>query len=121
MYKPITPHERIKAVLSYSGLTQKRFAEKIGISQGYLSQMLLGKRTLSYETCLNIAKQFPINAHWLVIGEGEMLLSQTSMVEEPSSEYKKSISLTDLPKVIDKLLSDVTVLTNRLQRLEASK
>ena len=50
-------------------LSQKEFAEKIGITQGALSQLEAGKSTLSLQTIVNISQVFAIDCNWLILGD----------------------------------------------------
>jgi transcriptional regulator with XRE-family HTH domain len=63
--------ERISFVLKNSKLNQTQFAEKIGISQQYLSQMCNGKKTPSDRTIGDIAREFNCNEVWLQTGKGD--------------------------------------------------
>lgn len=46
-------------------LTQQAFAEEIGISAGYLSQLMNGRRSASPETTRMIAKETQLSFHQL--------------------------------------------------------
>lgn len=69
--KPInSTAQRISKLRNQLGLSQKEFAEKIGITQGAMSQLESGKSTLSLQTIFNINQAFGIDCNWLVLGEG---------------------------------------------------
>lgn len=58
---------------------QSEFSEIIGISTGYMSQLLSGNRDVSKKIVNKIHDKFPvINPAWLLTGEGEMLKTNTS-------------------------------------------
>jgi|GEM_PF-6475322 len=77
---------RIKQVREQSGLTQKRFAEQIGISRSFLSEIEAGKVKPSVETLIGIVSLFQIDAHWLLAGaSGENRID--SVAAESSSGY----------------------------------
>lgn len=66
-------HERIKKVRALSGLTQTKFAEKVGIKQNTVAQLESGLRNPSTQLILSIAREFGISRHWLETGEGDMI------------------------------------------------
>ena len=49
--------------------TQQQFAERIGISQKYVSDMELGKVEVGAEILLRIARAFGKTMEWLLTGE----------------------------------------------------
>jgi transcriptional regulator with XRE-family HTH domain len=51
-------------------MTQAEFAERIGISQNYLSTMERGKVEIGAEILLWISRQFGKSVEWLLTGEG---------------------------------------------------
>ena len=63
--------ERITFVQKNSKLNQTKFAERIGISQQYLSQICNGKKIPSDRTISDICREFGCNEVWLRTGEGE--------------------------------------------------
>jgi len=50
-------------------MTQQEFAERIGISQTYLSDMEHGKFDVGAEILLRIAREFDKSMEWLLTGE----------------------------------------------------
>jgi len=69
-------NERIKTVVSKSGLTKTAFAERLNITQAYVSALCLGKKTPSDRTIIDICREFNVNETWLRTGEGEMFVQQ---------------------------------------------
>jgi len=51
-------------------MTQEEFAERIGISQNYLSTMEQGKVEIGVEALLRISREFAKSVGWLLTGEG---------------------------------------------------
>lgn len=73
-----TINERIAEVVETSGLKKTVFAEKLGISQPYLSQLCSGHekaRNPSDRTISDICRVFGVSETWLRTGEGEMRLN----------------------------------------------
>ena len=50
-------------------MTQEEFAERIGISQNYLSVMERGKVEIGAEILLRISREFVKSVEWLMTGE----------------------------------------------------
>lgn len=65
---------RIKKIIESTGLSERAFAEIIGVKQNTLNQQLKGERGLSLETISKILISYKdISAEWLLRGEGEMI------------------------------------------------
>ena len=63
---------RIKAARRAKGLTQKEFAESLGIVQGFLSGIETGKKTPSDTLLIALCHHYRINEEWLFTGAGDM-------------------------------------------------
>lgn len=63
---------RIKFLRKNSGLTQEKFAERIGLKQNSIALIESGKRNISDQTILSICREFGVREEWLRTGEGEM-------------------------------------------------
>jgi transcriptional regulator with XRE-family HTH domain len=50
-------------------ITQKEFARRIGVSQGYLSAIERGKKEIGAEILLKISREFGTSLEWLLTGE----------------------------------------------------
>ena len=69
--------DRIKLVLSKTGLTGEKFGARIGVSQGLVSQMCTGRTAPSDRTIADICREFNVNEVWLRTGEGEPFQKET--------------------------------------------
>ncbi|MFN8923819.1 MAG: XRE family transcriptional regulator, partial [Sphingobacteriia bacterium] len=69
-------NERLKYLLQQLALTQKEFADRLGISQGAISQLISGRTALSFDTLQKIGEQYRVNLNWLVSGQGEAFARQ---------------------------------------------
>ena len=72
-----TPHgdsigKRIKAARLAKGLTQRKFAEALGIVQGFLSGIEGGKKAPSDTLLIALCHHYRLNEAWLFTGTGEM-------------------------------------------------
>jgi transcriptional regulator with XRE-family HTH domain len=63
--------ERLKEVFIRSGLSARKFSEKLGISEGQLSNILRGKRKPSRDVLDRLADHFDVDLNWLLRGETE--------------------------------------------------
>lgn len=83
-----TVKERIISFIKYYSLSQKKFEELLGLSNGYVNNIRKG---ISDNVLFKICDRFPtLNRDWLLYGEGEMLNNE-AVVEEVLPE----ISYTD--------------------------
>lgn len=65
--------ERIRHIINYYGLTAHALEQKLSVSQGTISKVLLGKISPKTETIQKILALFPnISPGWLLLGEGEI-------------------------------------------------
>lgn len=83
---------RIKKVRTDYGLTQKEFAESLGISAAAVCRLETGQNNPSEQTVKAICREYGIDEHWLRTGEGS---------EEPELTRK-----TELARWIGRALKD---------------
>ncbi len=62
---------RIKSIRQIKGLTQREFANSVGIVQGYLSDIERARKIPSYTLLLAICHLYSISEEWLLYGRGE--------------------------------------------------
>ena len=102
---------RIKEVITYSGLSERGFAIKCGLKPTTINNQLIGKREISLATIIAISSSFEeISAEWLLRGKGSMLLQKEET--EPGMDKLKSIVYT-IANLQDEI-NEKTVLTQRL-------
>lgn len=65
-----TVGRRIREIRGFD-MTQEEFAERIGISQNYLSTMERGKVEIGAEILLRIGQEFAKSIEWLLTGESK--------------------------------------------------
>lgn len=68
-----TINERIRELRKYYGLTQKEFAQKLGLSREHLCRIEAGKEKPSEQTLLLVTSLFEVADSWLYDGVGEMI------------------------------------------------
>ena len=68
-------NHRISQVIDTIGLKKTAFAEKLNVSQAFVSQMCSGVKQPSDRTIADICRTF--NEEWLRTGEGDMFIQKT--------------------------------------------
>lgn len=63
-------NDRLYKVRIHFKLSQREFAEKIGITQTFYSALELGKKDISKKTAEKVKNEFGISTKWLLNGEG---------------------------------------------------
>lgn len=97
-------NSRIEKLIEELGITKTAFAEKIKVTQPYISKLISGNGIPSERLIEDICEKFNINESWLRTGEGEMF--------EELTEQEKILKYTGL------LLSDKdSAMANAIQTL----
>lgn len=65
-------NERIKKIRNTIGLSQQKFADRLGIARGNIAAYEVGKNAPSDAVIALICKEFDVNEKWLRLGQGEM-------------------------------------------------
>lgn len=71
--------ERIDNVIRQSGLNKTRFAERLHLSQQFISSICSGVKQPSDRTVTDICREFGVSEMWLRTGEGEMFPPRDNM------------------------------------------
>lgn len=64
--------QRLAQAITRSGLKQTQFANKLGISPSFVSDMLRGNKKPGAEILCKMRLEFGVSADWLLSGEGQM-------------------------------------------------
>lgn len=67
-------NDRIAECVKASGLTKTAFAERINVSQSFISNLCLNKKVPSDRTISDICREFNVSEVWLRTGEGTMFV-----------------------------------------------
>lgn len=118
-------NERLKQIREYYKLSTRSFAERVGMSNGAISLLENGRRTMTPQFIKLVCREFGINENWLLSGEGEMLLAKEQdkeLAEITAELYQQDLSPKDLAFLL-KLLKLVSKMTpeQRYLLIEASK
>lgn len=83
--------DRLKMLMDYLGFSDRQsndFANKIGISESSLSEILNFKTKLSASLIFGIANNLPeINLSWLLTGQGEITKPSGNTINEAIVDY----------------------------------
>lgn len=95
---------RIAAVIKASGLTKTAFAERLNVSQSFVSRLAVGASVPSDRTILDICREFNVSERWLRTGEGEMFVQLSreeeitrfamEVIRDPASEFQRQLIST---------------------------
>lgn len=69
--------ERIKALRKTLGLTQQKFADKIGVKQNTVAQYEIGRNPPTDTVVTLICREFDVNETWLRTGDGPMFVEKS--------------------------------------------
>ena len=77
---------RIKLIRETKGLKKSEFADILGISRAYITDIESGKKTKISESLAKLIEfNFHYNSQWILTGEGEMLLKHDEKISEDKS------------------------------------
>lgn len=117
--------ERINYLIEKLDITKSKFAERLNISQAFVSQISSGVREPSDRTITDICREFGVNEVWLRTGKGdpfrqesrsEQIMRFATQTAKGSDEFKKALvsmlaklepeDWEALGKIADKLLEE---------------
>lgn len=78
-------NERISHLIEGLGMKKTAFAERLNVSQAFVSQLCSGVKQPSERTLMDICREFSVNEEWLRYGSGEMF-------RQPSDEIGYYVS-----------------------------
>ena len=99
---------RLLDFLKYKGISQSKFEQQCGISNGYVNNIRKGIKNEMFDK--KTAPNFPeLSKSWLLLGEGSMLVPQIEEVvpEEEEEEDDLVLFLRDERKGYDITLTDI--------------
>lgn len=92
-------------------ISQKDVANGSKSSQGHISEMEKGLKSIQPRVILFLAERYGLNVDWLFTGRGEMQLGE--LVQEPAAIYRR--------RVESKLEARVAALEAELRRMKGGK
>jgi transcriptional regulator with XRE-family HTH domain len=115
-------NERLKKLIKKEKLTQKKFCEIIGISDGTLNTTFKRNSNPGSEILIKILEKFPnYSINWLLSGKGEMEISKDSVTEKTIeiNDYREKYYKTLEEK--DKLRDEIDELKSEIESLKKGK
>lgn len=100
--------ERIKELRKSLGLTQQKFADKIGVKQNTVAQYEIGRNPPTDTVVTLICREFDVNEEWLRTGAGPMFVEKSR--DEELAEFFGKVLAGD-PDFRRRLLSAMSRLT----------
>ena len=92
-------NERIRSLIKALKIKQAEFAQRIGVSRPFVSELCSGAKNPSDRTIADICREFGVNERWLRTGEGDMFVNPSreeeimrfaaTVVRDPSSEFQR--------------------------------
>lgn len=112
--------DRIKEIIAYSGLSERAFALKCGLKPTTVNNQLIGKREVSLATITAILSSFgEIYSDWLLLGKGNMLLSDNKTKEENTERIIRLVdTIATLQGTINEYIKSNQLLLNENSRLK---
>lgn len=118
-------NERISAIIEASGIKKTVFADRLNVSQAFVSQLCSGVKQPSDRTIADICREFDVNETWLRTGEGEMFIQRTrnqqitdflgDLIKEEDGTFKKRL-IEAMSKLGKKDWEDIERLVNKLTK-----
>lgn len=119
----MTVKERLIEFLKYKKIGQKKFADAVGLSAGYVNAI---RNSIQPETIHKISMQYPeLNTGWLLTGEGTMLRSPLSpenilgSKDDEDDHIREGEEKVALLVEIDNLKKQIAKKEERIDKLEA--
>lgn len=90
-------NERISELIDTLKISKTAFAEKLNVSQAFISQICSGVKKPSDRTVADICAKFNVNEKWLRTGEGSMFVEMTR--DEVINQYLGELVKSTSPEV----------------------
>ena len=101
--------ERITKVIKDKAKTKTEFAEKLNISQSFVSRLASGEKEPSDRTIADICREFDVNEDWLRTGRGDPYIQLSR--DEELAQFFGNVMKGEDPDFRRRLLSVMSRLT----------
>lgn len=98
--------DRIKEIISKFFDTQANFAKYLGISRQSVFRYINGNNQLTIQTLIKLANDYNINPTWLLLGQGNMLLSDNDSINNDELVKQLQEKINQL-EIENKLLKEL--------------
>ena len=99
-------NKRLKELRKTLGLKQREFAERLGVSAGYVANLESGSDAPARARIYQICHEFNVRREWLEKGEGEMF-EPTGTQAPPPAKDARDLQVEFCQKMFDALPRDV--------------
>ena len=96
--------KNIKKLREKNNITQSILAEKIGITDKYLSAIETGSKWGSFETLVSIANALQVEPYELLLPESKMISSNTKRTKELMKRLR--MNMNDIIDTLEDFLSE---------------
>lgn len=103
----MTVNERIKLLRTALGLTQRRFAEPLHMTQNTISSIENGSRNANERLLDNICRNYGANPAWMRTGEGPMLADFTAGLDVDADVKQLGMQYVKLTEQQRKVVRDM--------------
>ena len=103
-------NDRIKEVIKAKGMKKTAFAERLNVSQAFVSQLCSGASQPSDRTISDICREFNVSEQWLRTGDGDMF--QPKSRNEELMEFATTVAEGDSGSIQAQLLAVMARLTD---------
>jgi hypothetical protein len=102
---------RIKQIIEFKAISTRQFCIKVGIANGFFDKV----KDVGADKVVKILKTFPdVNPIWLLMGVGEMLLTEPSEQDIPSNGSPSVESLLNIIAEKDRQIAEKDAQIKRL-------
>lgn len=94
--------KRVKIIVKELGITQKKFAEELGLTDNYISKLISGvNNKLSDTVALLIQEKYGYSAEWILTGNGDKFINtKNSFIKQKTIAALKSLSDEEIKAVM---------------------
>ena len=96
-------NERIALCIEKLGIKKTHFAQRLNVSQAFVTQMTKGVSRPSDRTISDICREFNVDEEWLRTGEGEMFIKMSR--KDEIAEFFAEIGKGDDDDFRDRFIS----------------
>ena len=114
--------EQIKFLRTAAKLSQIKFAEAIGVTQGFLSRIEKGQHQPTSDLLIRIANTFDANINWLLLDKGEMFLKNEEKTYPSANLPKEHLLLINVYDAAEEPIKEaaLTMLKNSAEKSKST-
>lgn len=111
-------NQRFSILMKELNFYPSSLAKEIGVSQSSIKQVVDGENLPSAKVLVPLLEKFPlINMNWLLLGTGEMFLTENGNTEEKITQRDKVIKI--LEESVADLRRTVQMMDKRIEEKDA--